>query len=64
MEDDVGGQANEESHSTIGPMAVMLRWHFHGLYHTCLWLADVSQLKRIADQMIHSIPFNVRFRVA
>jgi hypothetical protein len=64
VEDDVGGQANEESHSTIGPEAVTLRWYFHGFHHTCLWLADVSQLKRIADQMIHTIPFNVRFRVA
>ena len=48
MEGDVGVQANEEneeSHSTIGPAAVMLRWYFHGLYHTCLWLADVGQLK-------------------
>jgi hypothetical protein len=67
VEGDVGGQAkeeNEESHSTIGPAAVMPSWYYHRIYHTCLWLADFSQLERIADRMIHTIPFNVRFKVA
>jgi hypothetical protein len=67
VEDDVRGQANEEnkeSHSAIGPEAVLPSWYYHWLYHTCLWLADFSQLKRIADRMIHTIPFNARFKVA
>jgi hypothetical protein len=43
---------------------VMPHWYYHGLYRTCLWLADFNQLKRIADRMIHTIPFSVRFKVA
>ena len=45
-------------------VCVMPRWYYHWLYHTCLWLVEIRKFQRLADRVIHTIPYRVRFEMA
>lgn len=39
-------------------------WYYHCLYHSCLWIVRFGTLRRLADRAIHTIPYDVRFKMA
>jgi hypothetical protein len=43
---------------------VMPMFYYRRLYITCVWLAQMRKFRTLADRMIHSIPFHIRFELA
>lgn len=45
-------------------VSVMPGWYYRWLYHACLWLVAFNNFRRLADRVIHTIPYQVRFELA
>ena len=43
---------------------VMPQFYYRWLYRFCMWLVAHSNCRRLADRVIHTIPYHVRFHVA
>ena len=43
---------------------VMPDFYYRWLYHVCMRLVESNILRRLADRVIHTIPYHVRFKVA
>lgn len=43
---------------------VMPRYYYHWLYHICMRLVAFKKFRRIADRVIHTIPYFIRFEEA
>jgi hypothetical protein len=39
-------------------------WYYRCLYHACLWIVRYRTFRRTANWAIHTIPYQVRFKIA
>ena len=45
-------------------VCVMPGWYYRWLYNTCLRLVAFNRLSRLANRAMHTIPYQVRFKMA
>jgi hypothetical protein len=43
---------------------IMPRWYYCWIYHTSMSLINAGKLMRLANHMIHTIPYHVRHEMA
>jgi hypothetical protein len=43
---------------------VMPRFYYRLLYRLCFWMVDFRNFRRLADLVIHTIPYHIRFDIA
>lgn len=43
---------------------VMPEIYYRWLYQGCMWLVSFNKFRRLADRVIHTIPYHVRFGCA
>jgi hypothetical protein len=54
----------EEKLCDLKDVNVMPSFYYSWLYHVCMRLVKSRKFKRLANRMIHTIPYHVRFKVA
>lgn len=54
---------SETKLNDLGSVTVMPEFYYRWLFTLCMRMAESKRLKGLADRVIHSIPFHVRFRV-
>ena len=45
-------------------ISVMPIMYYRCLYHLCLWLVELKRFRKVANYLIHTIPYHIRFAVA
>ena len=45
-------------------VCIMPNWYYRWLFHSCVWLSDFKNFRKLADRAIHTIPYHIRFDVA
>ena len=55
---------SENELSALRGVYIMPGFYYRCLYHICLWIVSFNTCRRIADRMIHTIPYHVRFKIA
>ena len=54
----------EHELSELQTVNVMPWFYYKALYRGCMWLSDSSQFRCLADKVIHTIPYHIRFEIA
>lgn len=55
---------SEQKLSQMVHVHVFPGWYYHCLYHSCLWVVRYKAFRRAGDWAIHTIPYQVRFKIA
>ena len=50
--------------SVMRAVYVMPGGYYWCLYNACLWIVRFGTFRRLADRAIHTIPYDVRFKMA
>ncbi len=50
--------------SDLWRVTVLPMVYYHGLYHMSMWLSDHGACRRLADRVIHTIPYYIRFEIS
>jgi hypothetical protein len=45
-------------------VAVMPQFYYRWLYRFCIWLVGFRSFRRLADKVMHTIPYRIRFEMA
>lgn len=45
-------------------VCVMPVWYYRCLYHACVWLLRFKNFRWLANRLIHTIPYHIRFKMA
>lgn len=55
---------SEQQLSAVLNVHVLPEWYYHCLYHSCIWVVRYKHLRRTANWAIHTIPYDMRFKIA
>jgi hypothetical protein len=54
----------EEELDSLRTVCILPMWYYRCLYQVCVWMVEIREFRQIADRMIHTIPYHVRFELA